>query len=73
MLEALKANGKSVEWIFLRGERHGIVYAENRELFYQTLFDFLARNTASFDSGSSASVRESDSAPAVAGTPERPR
>ena len=73
MLEALKANGKSVEWIFLRGERHGIVYAENRELFYQTLFDFLARNTASFDSGSSASVRESDSAPAVPGTPERPR
>jgi dipeptidyl aminopeptidase/acylaminoacyl peptidase len=46
MLEALKKNGKQVRWIMLRGEGHGIGHAENRELFYNALFDFLARNTA---------------------------
>ncbi|MEO6895209.1 MAG: S9 family peptidase [Caldimonas sp.] len=46
MVDALRANGKRVEWIYLRGERHGLRYDENRELYYQTLFDFLARNTA---------------------------
>ena len=46
MLEALRANGKSAEWIYLRGEQHGIAYDANRELYYKTLFDFLARNTA---------------------------
>jgi dipeptidyl aminopeptidase/acylaminoacyl peptidase len=46
MLEALKANGKQVEWLLLRGEQHGIAHPENRELFYNALFAFLARNTA---------------------------
>ena len=45
MLEAMKANGKSAEWIYLRGEKHGIQRQENRELYFKTLFDFLARNT----------------------------
>jgi len=46
MLQALKASGKQVEWVMLRGEGHGIGHADNRELFYNALFDFLARNTA---------------------------
>ena len=45
MLEALRAGGKQVEWIELRGERHGMANAENRERFYNALFAFLARNT----------------------------
>jgi len=46
MLEALRAGGKQVEWIELRGEGHGMANAENRERFYNALFAFLARNTA---------------------------
>jgi dipeptidyl aminopeptidase/acylaminoacyl peptidase len=46
MLEALKASGKQVEWLLLRGEQHGFAHPENRELFYNALFAFLARNTA---------------------------
>jgi dipeptidyl aminopeptidase/acylaminoacyl peptidase len=44
LVEALQANGKQVEWIKLKGEGHGIWKSENRQLFYQALFDFLARN-----------------------------
>ena len=67
MLEALRANGKSAEWIYLRGERHGVAFDENRELYYKTLFDFLARNTAAPDapaSDSQAALAPAGAAPA---------
>jgi len=45
MLQALKAAGKQVEWIELKGEGHGIARKTNRERFYGALFEFLRRNT----------------------------
>jgi dipeptidyl aminopeptidase/acylaminoacyl peptidase len=46
MLSALQAHGKSVEWIELKGEAHGIGHPANRERFYGALFRFLEKNTA---------------------------
>jgi dipeptidyl aminopeptidase/acylaminoacyl peptidase len=67
MLEALRAGGKEVEWIELRGERHGIAYPENRERFYNALFAFLARNTAAPAPGAALSGE-----PAQAAAPQAP-
>lgn len=46
MVEALKANGKTFEWIPLPGEKHGIRREAARERFYGALLDFLAKNTS---------------------------
>jgi dipeptidyl aminopeptidase/acylaminoacyl peptidase len=67
MREALQASGKQVEWIMLRGESHGIGYPENRELFYNALFDFLARNTAAPAPAGAAGVERPQ---AAASTPK---
>jgi dienelactone hydrolase len=72
MLDALKANGKPVEWIYLRGEKHGIGFEKNRELFYQALFDFLARNTAAPAGAANAGVPVGESATAAAAASSPP-
>jgi len=56
MVQALKANGKTFEWIPLPGEKHGISREAARERFYGALFDFLARNTAPARAESAASA-----------------
>ena len=45
MVRALKANGKSVVWMPMPGERHGFARKDSRERFYNALFEFLATNT----------------------------
>ena len=41
MLEALRGRGKKSSGSSCAGERHGIAHPENRERFYDALFNFL--------------------------------
>jgi dipeptidyl aminopeptidase/acylaminoacyl peptidase len=43
MVAALKANGKSVEWLPLPGEGHGLYYTDNKKRYYAALLSFLQR------------------------------
>jgi dipeptidyl aminopeptidase/acylaminoacyl peptidase len=44
MKAALEQNKKSVEWIELEDEGHGVGYNANRKKYYETLLAFLAKN-----------------------------
>jgi dienelactone hydrolase len=43
LVRELKRHRKTHEWIELEGEGHGIAKPENREKYYQAVFDFLDR------------------------------
>jgi dipeptidyl aminopeptidase/acylaminoacyl peptidase len=45
LLDAMRANKKSVEWIKLPGEGHGIGQPENQQRYYRALFAFLGKHT----------------------------
>ncbi|MBI3370050.1 MAG: prolyl oligopeptidase family serine peptidase [Burkholderiales bacterium] len=41
LVAALKSNNKSVQWLQLDGEGHGVVKPENKQRYYQAVLDFL--------------------------------
>ncbi len=45
LVDALKRNGRAVEWLELTGSGHDFVIPANQERFYEALFGFLERNT----------------------------
>ena len=44
LTDALRANGKSVEWLSFDGEGHGLAYSHNQRRYYGALLDFLQRH-----------------------------
>ena len=47
MAEALKANGKTYQWMVFEREGHGLVYVNNQRKYFRALLDFLDENIGS--------------------------
>jgi dipeptidyl aminopeptidase/acylaminoacyl peptidase len=43
MAEALKANGKTYQWMLFENEAHGLAYLDNQRKYFHALLDFLDR------------------------------
>ena len=69
MLDALRTNKKSVEWIKLAGEGHGIGEPANQKRYYRALFAFLGKHTQTAmpdeDAVAAAAATASGAAPAA--------
>jgi len=44
MVEALKANGKTYQWMLFENEGHGLIYVDNQRKYFHALLDFLDRH-----------------------------
>ncbi|CAN5336433.1 hypothetical protein BH11PSE9_BH11PSE9_13210 [soil metagenome] len=56
LMDALKENGKTFEWLPLKGEGHGFTYVANQRKYYAAVLKFLDQNIGSQSKATTAAV-----------------